>query len=63
MKAPPGLGIETVPKRAETYDSFCGPLMEKIIGTSEYPSTGFDWMEFVSVIVILLRGRFKYKGQ
>ncbi len=62
VTAPPGLGMETTPKKAETYDFFYAPSMEKILGTSEYFRSSLDGLEFNMSDRNSASGRFRYQG-
>ena len=62
VKAPPGLGVETTPKKSETYDFFYGPSMEKILGTSEYFRSDLDGLEFDISDRNSASGKFRYQG-
>ena len=62
VKAPPGMPLESARKRAQTYDVFYGPSMEKVVGISEkyrVNHAGHNWDingRYSS------SGRFTYEG-
>jgi len=60
VKAAPGMPFESAPKRAQTYDPFYGPTMEKVVGISENYRAKTGSMDFDITGRYSSSGRFVY---
>jgi hypothetical protein len=61
-KPPPGMPLEAVPKKAQTYDPFYGPTMEKIAGLADVFTVDVAGLKYNFKARNSTSGRFKLTG-
>ncbi len=62
VKAPPQSGIESSPKKAQTYDALYSPTMEKTVGISDHYKANLPGMNYDITGRYSSSGRFTYQG-
>lgn len=62
VKAPPGAPVGSAPKRAQTYDSFYSPSMEKVVGITDTYRANIAGLNYDFSGRYSGSGRFRYEG-
>jgi|GEM_PF-4855746 len=62
VKAPPGAPMASAPKRAQTYDSFFAPSMEKVVGIADHYRASMAGLNYDINGRYSSSGQFRYEG-